>query len=146
MINKATIDLIKKYEGLRLTAYLCPVKVWTIGYGTTFYPNGGKVKQGDIITQIQAEQYLSDIVERFSIQVRNVIKMSINENQLGALTSLAYNIGINAFNNSTLLKKVNINPNDPSIGIEFSRWNKGGGKVLTGLINRRRDEKELYFS
>jgi len=146
MINKATIDLIKKYEGLRLTAYLCPAKVWTIGYGTTFYPNGGKVKQGDIITQIQAEQYLSDIVERFSIQVRNVVKMSINENQLGALTSLAYNIGINAFNNSTLLKKVNINPNDPSIGIEFSRWNKGGGKVLTGLINRRRDEKELYFS
>ncbi|MNG66033.1 Lysozyme RrrD [compost metagenome] len=146
MINKATIDLIKKYEGLRLTAYLCPAKVWTIGYGTTFYPNGGKVKQGDIITQIQAEQYLSDIVERFSMQVRNVVKMSINENQLGALTSLAYNIGINAFNNSTLLKKVNINPNDPSIGIEFSRWNKGGGKVLTGLINRRHDEKELYFS
>lgn len=144
-INKSTIDLIKKHEGLRLTAYKCPAGIWTIGYGCTYYPNGGKVKQGDVITQLQAEEYLRVTVENFANQLICLLSVELNENQFGALVSFSYNVGINAFLNSTLRKKININPNDSSIGIEFSRWTKAGGKTLTGLINRRRDEKELYF-
>lgn len=145
-VNKATIDLIKHEEGLKLTAYQCPAKVWTIGYGSTFYVNGSKVKQGDIITQVEAELILSTVVSSFADQVSKVVKSKLTENQFGSLVSFAYNVGIGAFTGSTLLKKVNANPNDQSIGIEFARWNKAGGKVLQGLINRRKAEKELYFS
>jgi len=144
-MNKGTA-IIRKFEGLKLTAYLCPANVWTIGYGSTFYENGSKVQQGDKITLDRADKLLLEMVKRFEISVRGLVKSKINDNQLGALTSFAFNVGVGALNKSTLLRKVNANPNDPTIRNEFMRWTRGGGKVLKGLVTRREAEANLYFS
>lgn len=137
--------IIRKFEGLKLQAYLCPAGVWTIGYGSTFYENGSKVEQGDKITIERADRLLFEMVKRFELGVKRVVKSNINENQLGALTSFAFNVGVSALQKSTLLKKVNANPNDPTIKNEFMRWTKAGGKVLNGLVRRREAEADLYF-
>jgi len=144
-MNKGT-PIIRKFEGLKLTAYLCPANVWTVGYGSTFYENGSKVQQGDKITLDRADKLLLEMVKRFEISVKGLVKSSINDNQLGALTSFAFNVGIGALSKSTLLKKVNANPNDLTIRNEFMRWTKAGGKVLKGLVTRREAEANLYFS
>lgn len=137
--------IIRKFEGLKLQAYLCPANVWTIGYGSTFYENGSKVEPGDKITIERADRLLFEMVKRFELGVKGVVKSNINENQLGALTSFAFNVGVSALQKSTLLKKVNVNPNDPTIRNEFMRWTKAGGKVLNGLVRRREAEADLYF-
>jgi lysozyme len=144
-MNKGTAT-IRKFEGLKLTAYLCPANVWTIGYGSTFYENGSKVQQGDKITLDRADRLLLEMVKRFEISVKGLVKSNINDNQLGALTSFAFNVGVGALSKSTLLKKVNTNPDDPTIRNEFMRWTKAGGKVLKGLVTRREAEANLYFS
>jgi len=143
-MNKG-IPIIRKYEGLKLNAYICPAGVPTIGWGSTFYENGSKVQMGDKITIDRADRLLFDIVQKFEISVRGLVKSSLNENQIGALTSFAFNVGVGALNKSTLLKKVNINPNDPTIRNEFMRWTKAGGKQLKGLVARREAEADLYF-
>lgn len=144
-MNKG-IPIIKKFEGLRLTSYLCPAGVWTIGYGSTFYENGSKVQEGEKITIDRADGLLINTVHLFEKSVKGLVKSSINENQLGALTSFAFNLGVGNFKASTLLKKVNKNPSDPMIRDEFMKWNKAGGKVLNGLTKRREAEANLYFS
>ena len=144
-MNKGT-PIIRKFEGLKLTAYLCPANVWTIGYGSTFYENGSKVQQGDKITLDRADRLLLEMVKRFEISVKGLVKSNINDNQLGSLTSFAFNVGTSALSKSTLLKKVNANPDDPTIRNEFMRWTKAGGKVLKGLVTRRESEANLYFS
>jgi lysozyme len=143
-MSKGT-TIIRKFEGLKLQAYLCPANVWTIGYGSTFFENGSKVQQGDKITLERADRLLFDMVNRFETGVKGVVKSNININQLGALTSFAFNVGIGALQKSTLLKKVNANPNDPTIRNEFMRWTRAGGKVLNGLVRRREAESALYF-
>jgi lysozyme len=145
-INNAGIQLIKSFEGCFLNAYLCPAKVWTIGYGNTKYQNGTAVKQGDKITQQQAETLLSDILAEFSKGVSKLIKVELSDNQFSALVSFAFNLGSGALSKSTLLKKVNANPHDTSINAEFLKWNKAGGKVLAGLTRRRKAESQLYFT
>jgi lysozyme len=144
-MNKG-LPTIKKFEGLRLNAYKCPAGVWTIGFGSTFYENGSKVVEGDKITIDRADKLLIEIVQKFEISVRSLVKSKINDNQLGSLTSFAFNVGVGNFKKSTLLKKVNANPNDPTIRNEFMRWTRGGGKVLKGLVTRREAEADLYFS
>lgn len=133
---------IEKY----LKAYTCPAGVLTIGIGTTIYPDGKKVKTGDIITKEQAFEYLRYELNRTEIVVDSFTTDAINQNQFDSLVSFAYNIGTNALKNSTLLKKVNLNVNDPTIRDEFYKWRLGGGKVLQGLIRRREAEANLYFS
>ena len=144
-MNKG-IPIIKKFEGLRLTSYLCPAGAWTIGYGSTLYENGSKVQEGEKITIDRADGLLINTVHLFEKSVKGLVKSSINENQLGALTSFAFNLGVGNFKASTLLKKVNKNPSDPMIRDEFMKWNKAGGKVLNGLTMRRGAEASLYFS
>jgi lysozyme len=104
------------------------------------------VQQGDKITLERADRLLFDMVNRFETGVKGLVKSKINDNQLGALTSFAFNVGVGALNKSTLLKKVNANPNDPTIRNEFMRWTRAGGKVLKGLVTRREAEANLYFS
>ena len=145
-INNAGIQLIKSFEGCFLNAYLCPAKVWTIGYGSTQYLDGKPVKKGDKITQKQAEELLIDTVSVFANNVSKLIKKELNENQFSALVSFAFNLGSGALSKSTLLKKVNANPHDTSINAEFLKWNKAGGKVLAGLTRRRKAESQLYFT
>lgn len=145
MINKAGKDLIKSYEGLRLEAYKCSANKDTIGYGNTFYEDGRPVKKGDKISLERANQLFDFIIDKFAKKVKTLVKSEINENQFAALVSFAYNCGMANLMNSTLLKKVNADPNDPSIADEFKKWTKAGGKQLQGLVRRRQAESELYF-
>lgn len=146
-LNDKGYNLIKQYEGYSDRPYLCPAGVPTIGYGNTYYPNGVKVKLIDKqINREYANELLEFVADKFALDVLKLVKSIITQNQLNALTSFAYNLGVTNFKNSTLLKKVNANPNDPTIKEEFLKWNKANGKILQGLINRRRAESNLYFS
>jgi lysozyme len=139
--------LIQGFEGLSLVPYLCSAKKATIGWGNIFYPSGIKVTMQDKpISLATASWMFRTIADRFAVDVDKLIKANLNQNQFNAIASLAYNIGIGGLAKSTLLKKVNINPNDPTIANEFAKWNKVGGKVVNGLTKRRAVEAKLYFS
>lgn len=134
------IELIKKEEGLMLKAYRCPAGVLTIGYGHT-----KGVKSSDVITEQQADTYLrEDLRDAEQTVIRH--RLDINQNQFDALVSFVFNLGSGNFASSTLLKKVKINSNDPTIATEFRKWVYAGGKVLSGLVKRREAEANLYFS
>lgn len=141
------LDIIKRYEGLRLKPYKDAVGIPTIGYGTTYYKDNKLVALSDPpITEAEAEDLLSHHAYSFYEQVIELTKeQKLNANQLSALTSFSYNLGIGALIRSSLLKKVKANPLDKSIRLEFQRWTKAGGKVLKGLERRRKDEADLYF-
>lgn len=143
-VNKAGKDLIKQFEGCKLKAYKCPAGLDTIGYGNTWYPDGTKVKPGDVITQERANELLDIIVEDFAKKVKPLIKQNLTDNNFSALVSFAYNAGVTNLKNSTLLKKVNANPKDPSIRTEFMKWVRANDKVLNGLVKRREAEAKLY--
>lgn len=146
MTNKG-LELIKQFEGFESKAYKCPAGIWTIGYGATYYMNGTPVKEGDTITLEEAEHLLDEMSEKkYGVYVDKYVKSNINPYQRDALISFAYNIGNGNLQSSTLLKKVNANPNDITIKDEFLRWNKSGGKVLAGLTRRREAEADLYFT
>ena len=133
-ISKQGIDLIKKFEGCRLEAYKCPAGVWTIGYGHTV-----GVKQGNKISPSQAETYLRYDLKLFEIHVENNVELPLNQNQFDALVSFTYNCGLK--NLKTLIKNRNLK----QIGNALALYNKAGGKVLQGLVNRRKAEQELFF-
>lgn len=145
--SKAGIQLIQSHEGLRLKPYLCPAGIPTIGYGSTFYPDGSAVKMTDAaITKERATELLAYALQKFENAVNDLVTQPLTQNQFDALVSFVYNVGPGAFTKSTLRRKVNANPNDPSMAAEFARWNKGGGKVLPGLVKRRAEEAKLYFT
>lgn len=137
--------LITNFEGLALVAYQCPAKVWTIGSGTTVYPSGQSVQQGDTCSKEQALTYKTYDLMRFSKLVNQTVNVPLTQNQFDALVSLAYNIGANAFRQSTLLKKLNIADYDGAAE-QFLVWNKSKGKVLKGLVNRRTQERALFLT
>lgn len=141
------LDLIKRFEGLELKPYKCPAGIPTIGYGNTYYPSGSKVKLTDpAITKEKAEELLKFLLGSYEKSVNSFCRDDISQNQFDALVSFAYNCGVNSLKSSTLLKKVNANPNDPTIKAEFLKWNKASGRVLAGLTKRRQAEADLYFS
>ena len=146
VITSKLKDLVKQFEGCSLKAYKCPAGIWTISYGITQYENGKAVKEGDIITQERADQLLEVILIKFVQQVGELVKSNINQNQKDALTDFAYNCGVGNLRSSTLLKKVNANPNDKTIRAEFMRWTKANKVELAGLVKRRKAEADLYFS
>ena len=133
-----SLELIKRFEGLRLEAYLCPADVWTIGYGHT-----KGVNQGDKITQAGADAFLAQDVLWVAAAVDKKVKVELNTNQEAALYSFIYNVGAGAFGKSTLLRKLNESDYKGAAN-EFKRWNKGGGKVLNGLVRRRKAEADLF--
>ena len=139
------INLIKKFEGLRLIAYK-PVgseKYYTIGYGHY----GSDIMKGQKITEKQAEEFLRKDLQYFENEVTKSLKGKVMlQHKFDALVSFTYNVGVGNFNRSTLLKKVQDNPADITIRQEFEKWNKAGGKVLFGLKRRRKAEADLYFS
>lgn len=146
-IGAKGLSLIKQFEGLLLKPYKCPAGIPTIGYGATYYPSGLKVTMNDkAITEGQASTMLMNMLKTYEKSVDSFCRDDINQNQFDALVSFSYNVGVNALKNSTLLKKVNKDPNDPTIRAEFMKWNKAGGKVLKGLTNRRIAEADLYES
>ena len=139
------VDLICGFEGNRLTAYDDGVGVWTIGFGTTVYPNGIKVMKGDTCTEAQAKTYMAHDLKKFEATVNKAVTVQLNQNQFDALVSLAYNIGTNAFSKSTLVKKLNAN-DIRGAADQFDVWVNAGGKRMQGLVNRRAKEKALFLS
>ncbi len=138
LISQAGINLIKQFEGCRLTAYKDAVGVVTIGYGHT--PS----KLGTTITQEQAEQLLKEDLKKFEEGVLELVKVPLNQNQFDALVSFSFNLGIGALACSTLLKKLNAKQYQEAAN-EFSKWVNAGGKPLPGLVKRRQAEKELFL-
>jgi lysozyme len=146
-LNNAGYLLITEFEGYSANPYLCSAKVPTIGYGNTYYADGKRVTMLDKeITKQQAFEMFKVIADRFASKVSNLVKTPLNQNQFNSCVSLAYNIGMANFMNSTLLKLVNKNHNDILIGLEFKRWNKVNKKVVAGLTRRRNYEADIYFS
>lgn len=145
-LNENGYKLITGFEGLKLKPYLCPAKIPTIGYGNTYYKDGKRVTMLDpAITKEEAFEMFKEIADRFALAVNRQLKKPVTQNQFNSLVSFAYNIGTGAFIGSTLLKKVNINPNDPSIKTEFLKWNKTMGVVVNGLTIRRNQEQINYY-
>lgn len=138
--SKAGIELIKRHEGLRLAAYLCPAGVPTIGYGHT-----KGVRFGQVITEAEAEQFLIEDLKT-SEQEIDSHNLQLNQNQFDALVSFVFNVGAGNFRSSTLLRRVRFNPDDRDIENQFKRWVYANGRVLPGLIKRRNDESKLYFT
>jgi lysozyme len=151
--SKELYDSIKDSEGYEENAYQDGADVWTIGYGTTKYPDGKNVKQGDTIDKAKADACLRWEVDLKTQSVAAFVKnVFLLQNQFDALVSFAYNVGVGALEGSTLLKKLRKNPNDPTIRDEFMRWNKitdpkTKKKIVSkGLTNRRKREADMYFS
>lgn len=146
-INQETIEHLKASEGLRLKAYPDPAtggEPWTIGYGHTSRAGPPRVTPGMVITREQAEQILRADIEKFAAGVASVIKVPVNENQFGALVSFAFNVGLGNLKKSTLLKKLNAG-NYAGAAEEFLKWTKAAGKVMPGLVTRRRGERALFL-
>lgn len=135
------IDLIKEFEGCVLSAYRDAVGVWTIGYGTT-----KGVKPGMRISKAQAEKLLMDDIHRERIPAINkCVKVPISNNELCALISFTYNVGNGALAKSTLVRKLNAGRPRREVADEFLKWVRAGGRVLRGLVRRRKAERELFL-
>ena len=141
-INKAGLDLIRNFEGLRLKAYLCPAGVPTIGYGST----GKDIHLGMTWTTEQADERLVRDLASFEMEVSRAVPVS-TDNQFSGLVCFAYNVGIGALEGSTLLKKHNAG-DYAGAQAEFGKWNKARVKgvmtALPGLTKRRAAEAALY--
>lgn len=146
--NKVSAEkIIAQFEGLRLKAYQDTAGVWTIGYGTTKNPDTGqKIKEGDTITKAKALDWLKKDTAAFKAGVEKLVKVPVNDNQLAALTSLAYNIGLTAFGRSTLLRYLNSNVAKEQVAAQFLRWNRSGGQIVRGLTIRRKLESDLFLT
>lgn len=143
---KEGIELVKRFEGFYATPYKCPGGVWTIGYGTTLYPSGRRVKENDrACTLEQAEKWLHHELDKCECVVIKYCKPYLNQKQRAALSSFVYNLGKGAFLASTLRRRIN-NGDFGDVPYQIKRWNKAGGKVLRGLIRRREAEAELWGS
>lgn len=139
--SKKGLGLIKRHEGLRLSAYLCPGGEWTIGYGHT-----GDVAPGDKITEEQADQMISADLRIFEDVINKHLEVQLSQNQFDAIVVFSYNVGCGALLGSTLWRKLQADPSDESIADEFAKWRNARGKVLPGLVKRRADEAKLYFN
>lgn len=139
--SSACEKLIQGYEQCRLKAYMpTPDDVWTCGWGST----GPDVVKGTVWTQAQADARFAADLAKFAKGVANGIGSApTTEGQFGAMCSLAYNIGLSAFLNSTVLRK-HIAGDYPAAAAAFAMWVKQKGKVLNGLVKRRTDEARMY--
>jgi lysozyme len=136
--SEAGILLIKSFEGCRTVAYQDVVGVWTIGYGHTI-----DVKEGMTITQHQCDVMLEVDIETYENYVNKYVIVFLTQNQFDALVSWVYNLGPTNFRKSTMLKVLNAGKYD-EVPYQMKRWNRAGGKVLKGLVIRRKAEAELF--
>lgn len=134
------IDFIKRHEALKLHAYKDAVGVWTIGYGHTL-----TAKQGMVITEAEAEKLLIQDLKTAEDEINKHL-LPLKQHQFDSLTSFVFNVGIGSFRRSTLLKRLKIDINHPDIINQFNRWVYGGGKILPGLVRRRKEEANLYIN
>ena len=146
-ISQKGLDLLKQFEGVKLKPYLCPAGIATISIGCTYYEDGTKVRMTDPeISQARATEIFLNVLKHYESSVDSFTRDDITQEQFDALVSFAYNVGTGALKNSTLLKKVNADPNDKFIESQFLIWNKVKGVPIKGLTLRRQAESNLYFS
>lgn len=143
-ISQKGIDLITSFEAFEANPYICPAGKCTIGYGTTLYKSGLKVTMQD--TPISKEQAIAELMYHIENRCYHaIIGLNVVQSQFDALCSFIYNVGAGNFASSTLKKLIAVNPNNPEIAGEFAKWNKSGGKMLNGLVTRRKAESDMYF-
>jgi lysozyme len=132
------------FEGFRARPYKCPAGIWTIGYGTTRYPNGKAVQPaGPPISQEKALEFLTNEMQKsMSSSLKYCPVLSMNDNRLGAITDFVYNLGAGRLQCSTLRRRIN-QQNWPEVRKELMKWTRGGGKILKGLVLRRSVEVRL---
>ncbi|HUY68255.1 MAG TPA: lysozyme [Alphaproteobacteria bacterium] len=137
-VDAAGVDLVKYYEGLHLVPYLCPSRVWTIGYGHT-----RTVRAGMKITPEEADRFLDEDLRLTGRAVMRLVTVPLNDNQYAALVSFAFNVGIANFERSTLLRLLNRGWYE-QVPAQLTRWNRAGGEILGGLARRRAAEGQLW--
>lgn len=142
-ISKEGLLLIKQWEGLRFQAYQDAVGVWTIGYGHTAQAGKPLVHAGMTITASQADSILRQDLVQFEKTVEKEVLLPLTDEQFAALVSFCYNVGIEAFCNSALLKKLN-KGDYKAVPAELQKWTKADGKCLEGLVHRRAAEAGLW--
>jgi lysozyme len=151
-------DIIKAFEGCHNTPYLCPAKLWTIGYGHVLYPEQAKLKADDrpayplkpehnrVWDADEIDALLEADLQRFSDGVLRLCPAAAdNDRHFAALVSFAFNVGLGNLQSSTLRMKYNRGDFDGAAD-EFLKWDKSGGKVLAGLTRRRIAERFLFLS
>ena len=141
-VSQNGIELIKLFEGCKLKSYKCPAGVWTIGFGNTFYLDGSKVLMGQKISQAEADMLLLKLLPKYEATVDRNIKVTVTQNQYDALVSFCWNCG----SSESLFRLVNIKATDEVIHKWLcSHYIMGGGKVLPGLVRRRKAEADLFI-
>ena len=147
-LSREGIELIAKWEGFRPEAYRCPGGIWTIGFGNTYWEDGRRVRPGETITRERALALKAAVVENdFARGVRRLLADSTAEtdqSEFDAMVSLAYNIGLSAFQRSSVLRYHKAGRKEAAADA-FRLWNKANGQVLRGLVLRREDERALYL-
>jgi len=139
------IAIIKEFEGCKLKAYQDEGGVWTIGWGTTRI-SGRPVCASDACSQEEADQWMAAELTSVANVVRAHIKVPVTDNQFCALCSFAYNVGVGAFETSTMLKLLNFSAPAAEVAAEFPKWDHDNGKVVEGLLRRREAEQLLFLS
>lgn len=138
-LNQAGLDLIKSFESCRLQAYQDQGGVWTIGWGST----GSDVGPGLVWSQEEADQRLMDGIQSVEEGINTLVSCDLTDNQFSALVCFAYNVGVDALAQSTLLRDINAGDFDAAAN-EFLRWDKVRGAMVPGLLRRRLAEKALF--
>lgn len=133
--------MIREFEGCKLHAYQDSVGVWTVGFGTTL-----GVHPGMVITLAQAENLMEIDVQHRASQLAAWIHVPVTDRQMDALVSLAYNIGLMGVYHSRLLADINVGLAKQECAKDFMSWVHAGGRVLSGLVTRRKREAEIFVS
>lgn len=139
------LQLIKQFEGFSARPYRCPAGIPTIGYGATYYPDGRRVTMQDKpVSEADATAMLRSMLASYEAGVSRYVQVPVTQGQFDAMVSFAYNIGLSALKNSTLLRLVNAR-DWQGAAAQFPRWNRAGGKVLPGLTRRREAERVMFL-
>lgn len=145
-ISDRGVDFIKSFEGFSAGPYLDAAGVPTIGYGATYYPGGQRVRMSDPpISESEGRRLLAAMLRDFEEAIDGALQVDVTQSQFDALVSFAYNVGISAATESTLMRKLNAG-DVLGAADQFTRWTKSGGKVLRGLLRRREAEREMFLS
>ncbi len=144
-------ELCRRFEGFRAKPYLCPAGVATIGYGSTYYPGGRRVTlQDESVTEVQAramlvhellETYAPGVIRQCPVLLTLALSTS-DWRKLNSIVDFAYNLGVGRLQTSTLKRKINVQ-DWPGAAEQLALWVRGGGRVLPGLVARRKAEAQL---
>ena len=142
-ISSTGLDCIKRWEGLRLQAYQDQAGIWTIGYGHTAAAGSPVPVKGMHINEAQAHTLLLNDLKQYEHAVETMVRVPLEDNQFAALVSFCFNIGVDSFRKSTLLRQLNAGDYN-GVPTELMKWVHSGGKRIQGLVNRRAAESGLW--